>query len=229
MSPELPRFDCGNFRTRNKEDFAEIYCNAEELMPHRIPTPRGRSVITTAYVDASHASNKVTRRSHSGYALFLNWVPAAWYSKRQYTVETSTVSSEEFIALKVCPLEAIKHLRFKLQCFGVPLLQGEPPTYVFCDNESAVRNTTKVESTLNKKHSSVAYHHCRWSVAAGVITFANISSHENIADCFTKQVTLATRTYLFGQWIFLMAKPYPAWVLVRLWGDQVNSTTVLLS
>jgi hypothetical protein len=146
MSPELPRYDYGDFRTR-KEDFAEIYRDAEELMPHRIPMPRGRSVITTAYVDASHASNKVTRRSHSGYVLFLNRAPVAWYSKRQHTVETSTFSSE-FIALKVC-LEAIEHLRFKLRCFGVPLLQGEP-TYVFCDNESVVRNTTNVESTLNK-------------------------------------------------------------------------------
>ena len=198
MSPELPRYDYGDFRTR-KEDFAEIYRDAEELMPHRIPMPRGRSVITTAYVDASHASNKVTRRSHSGYVLFLNRAPVAWYSKRQHTVETSTFSSE-FIALKVC-LEAIEHLRFKLRCFGVPLPQGEP-TYVFCDNESVVRNTTNVESTLNKKHSSVAYHHCRWSVAAGVITLAHISTHENIADCFTKRLTLATRTYLFGQWTF---------------------------
>jgi hypothetical protein len=64
--------------------------------------------------------------------------------------------SAEFIALKVC-LEAVEHLRFKLRCFGVPLPQGKP-AHVFCDNESVVKNTTNVESTLNKKHSSVAYH-----------------------------------------------------------------------
>jgi hypothetical protein len=75
MSPELPSFDHG-------EDFAEIYHDAEELMLHRIPMPRGRSVVTTANVDASHASNMVTRRSHSGYVLFLNRAPVAWYSKR---------------------------------------------------------------------------------------------------------------------------------------------------
>ncbi len=55
-------------------------------------------------------------------------MPIVWYSKRQHTVETSTFSAE-FIALKVC-LEAIEHLRFKLQCFGVPLPVGEP-THVF--------------------------------------------------------------------------------------------------
>jgi hypothetical protein len=200
MSPELPRIDYGDFRT-NKEDFSEIYRDAEELLPHRMPLPRGRSVTTTAFVDASHAANTVTRRSHStGCVIFINRAPVLWYSKRQNTVETSTFSSE-FIALKVC-LEAIEHLRFKLRCFGVPLPIGEP-THVFCDNESVVKNTTNVASTLNKKHSSIAYHHCRWSVAAGVITLAHISTHENIADCFTKSLPVATRRdHLFGSWTY---------------------------
>ena len=198
LSPELPNLDYGDFRT-NKEDFAEIYRDAEELLPHRMPVPRGRSVVVTAYVDASHAANKVTRRSHTGYVVFINRAPVVWYSKRQNTVETSTFSAE-FIALKIC-LEAIEHLRFKLRCFGVPMPRGEP-SYVLCDNESVVKNATNVESTLNKKHSSVAYHHCRWSVAAGVISLAHVSTHENIADCFTKRLPLSTRMYLFGQWTF---------------------------
>jgi hypothetical protein len=75
-------------------------------------------------------------------------------------------------------------------------------TAVLCDNESVVKSTTNVESTLNKKHSSVAYHHSKWSVAAGVITLAHISTHDNIADCFTKRLPLTTRMHLFGQWTF---------------------------
>jgi hypothetical protein len=153
----------------------------------------------TAFVDASHAANKMTRRSHTGYVIFLNRAPIVWYSKRQQTVETSTFSTE-FIALKVC-LEAIEHLRFKLRCFGIPMPRGDP-TYVFCDNESVVKNTTHVESTLNKKHSSIAYHHCRWSVAAGIITIAHIRSQENIADCFTKRLPASQRNYLFGSWTY---------------------------
>jgi hypothetical protein len=77
MSPELPQMDYGDFRT-NKEDFSKMYRDAEELLPHRMPVPRGRSVTTTAFVDASHAANKITRRSHSGYVLFLNRAPIAW-------------------------------------------------------------------------------------------------------------------------------------------------------
>ena len=61
------------------------------------------------------------------------------------------------------------------------------------------RDTTNVESTLNKKNSSVAYHHCRWSVAAGVITLAHVSTHDNIADYFTKRLPISKRMHRFGQ------------------------------
>ena len=198
LSPELPMIDYGEFRT-NKDDFAEIYRDAEEAMPHRMPVPRGRNVTTTAYVDASHGANKVTRRSHTGYILFLNRAPILWYSKKQQTVETSAFSAE-FIAMKTC-LEAIEHLRFKLRCFGIPMPKGEP-THLFCDNESVVKNTSNVESTLNKKHSSVAYHFCRWSVAAGVISVTHIRSEYNLADCLTKRLPVAKRDFLFGEWTY---------------------------
>ena len=131
----LPQMDFGEFRT-NREDFAELYRDAEELLPHHMPVPRGRSLVMTAFVDASHAANKVTRRSHTGFVIFLNRAPIVWYSKRQQTVETSTFSAE-FIALKAC-IEAIEHSRFKLRCFSIPMPQGEP-TYVYCDNESVVK------------------------------------------------------------------------------------------
>ena len=123
LSHKVPNMDYDSFQTR-KDDFAEIYRDAEETMSHRMPVPRGRSVISTAFVDASHAPNKKTRRSHTGYVVFLNRAPIIWYSKRQQTVETS-IFSAEFIALKAC-LEAIEHLRFKLRCFRVPMPQGEP-------------------------------------------------------------------------------------------------------
>ena len=89
LSPDLPNINYNDFHT-DKNDFSELYRDAEEILPHRMPLPRGKSVVTTAYVDASHAANKVTRRSQTGYIIFLNRAPILWYSKRQNTVETST-------------------------------------------------------------------------------------------------------------------------------------------
>ena len=70
-------------------------------MPHKIPRPRRRSVVTSAFIYKFHGANNVTRRSHSGYVLFINRASVKWMSKSQQTVETSELSSD-FIALKQC-------------------------------------------------------------------------------------------------------------------------------
>ena len=129
----------------------------EEQLPDErfCPEPLGVSVSTTTYVDSSHAANKVTRRSHTGFLLFLNRAPIIWLSKRQSTVEASTFSSK-FIAMRVC-IEHITALHFKLGMFGVKV---DTPTNVFCDNLSVVKNSSILSSTLNKMHSSIAYHSC---------------------------------------------------------------------
>ena len=198
FDPCLPKIDYNTFTT-NAADFSEYYRDAQEELPDQAPPPRGQGITTTAFVDASHAANKRTRRSHSGYIIFINRAPILWYSKPQNTVESSTFSSE-FIAMRSC-IEAIVHLRFKLRMFGVPLPQGEP-THVFCDNESVVKNSTRVESTLNKKHSSIAYHYCQWNVAASIITVSWIDGKENLADTMTKRLPETTRSYLYGGWTY---------------------------
>ena len=127
-----------------------------------------------------------------------------WNSKQQKTVETSAFSAEH-IALKVC-IEAIEGLRYKTRMFGIPLCcKGEiedKPAYIFCDNESVVKNTSNVDSTLSKKHSSVAYHFNRSTVAAGIARVAWIITSENLADPFTKQLSQPKRNYLFGNWTY---------------------------
>ena len=198
FDPNLPCMDYNEFTTKT-EDFSEVYRDAKEERPCDYVEPRGRPVTMTAFTDASFASNKKTRRSHSGYVIFLNRAPILWYSKRQATVESSTFSSE-FLALKVT-VEAIQFLRFKLRSFGVPIM-NEEAAYVYCDNQGVVKNATKVESKMDKKHSAVAYHFVRYAVAAGMVTIAWIKTEENLADVFTKRLTVAVRDYLFGNFTY---------------------------
>ena len=117
-----------------------------------MPKPLGRSVNINSFVDADHAGNLATRRSHTGILIFVNMAPITWYSKRQNTVETSTFSSE-MVALRIAT-EMIEGLRYKLRMLGVPL---EGPARVYCDNESVVKNTTLPESSLKKKHCAVGF------------------------------------------------------------------------
>ena len=72
----------------------DLYPDATQLLPHNIPEPRGEEVDVNLFVDADHAGNRVTRRSHTGIIIMLNMAPVMWYSKKQNTIETSTFGSE---------------------------------------------------------------------------------------------------------------------------------------
>jgi len=199
MDPRPLNIDLSPF-IMDTDEFKEYYRTAKEELPHDMPRPRGNSVTTSAFTDSSHGANKVTRRSHTGYILFVNRAPVKWISRRQNTVETSAFSSE-FIAMKQC-IEDIEHLRFKLRMFGIPIDDNHPSTYIFCDNEGVVNNSSYVHSTLNKKHSDIAYHFTRWNVAAKVIKVAWIGTDRNIADALTKRLPEAKREFLFGEWTY---------------------------
>ena len=110
----------------------------------------------------------------------------------------SSAFSAEFIAMKTC-VEHIKALRYKLRMFGVPI---DGPTKVLCDNKGVVDNGSKMESTLNKKHNSIAYHLTRWAVAAKEITIGWVESGQNLADGLTKRIYGELRDHLFGNWTY---------------------------
>ena len=117
---------------------------------------------SSCYVDADHAGNIMTRRSHTEIFIYLDNTPIIFYSKRQNTVESSSFGSE-FIALRIAT-EMIESLRYKLRMFGVNV---EGPTSIFCDNKSVVTNSSIPTSMLNKKHNSICYHKVRETHAEG--------------------------------------------------------------
>jgi len=162
-------------------DWSSIYPEASKQIPKNAPEALGHSVVTTCYVDADHAGCKSTRRSHTGVLIYVNYAPIVWFSKRQNTVESSTFGSE-YIALKTA-IDLIEALRYKLRMFGIPIANS---TLVFCDNEAVVLNSTHSESTLKRKHISIAYHRCREAQAAGYVRIGFIKGMENLADLLTK-------------------------------------------
>ena len=168
-------------RTAIEYEWKEFYRDAKEAIPLNAPAPRGKPVQMTCFVDADHAGNKVTRRSHTGFVIFLNNAPIIWYSKRQNTVESSTFGSE-FNAMRVA-LEHVESLRYKLRMFGIPIAG---PCDMLCDNNAVVQNSQAPHSTLQKKHNSICYHRVREAVAAGTILVHKEDSETNIADLFTK-------------------------------------------
>ena len=123
----------------------------------------------------------MTRRSHTGVLILINKAPILWFSQQQNTVETSTFGSE-FVAMRIA-VKLVEGLRYKLRFMGIEV---DGPTNVFCDNESALKNTTRPESTLKNKHNAIAYHRTREAQAAGIVRISKEGGETNLADLFTK-------------------------------------------
>ena len=170
-----------------------VYGHVEEERPPRMPEPLGKAVKMTCFVDASHAGDLVTRRSHTGFIIYLNNAPIDWYSKRQNTVETSTFGSE-LVAMKT-GIEKVKALRIKLQLLGIPI---EGPSLILGDNESVIKSTSRVEARLDKKHQSICWHAIREAAAAGWVKIGKEPTKTNTADLFTKCLEIPKRRQLLS-------------------------------
>ena len=195
LDPQHPVYDENQFSP--VADWHDFYRDAKEQIPDDSPPSRGRMVSMHCFVDADHASNRVTRRSQTGILIFLNRAPIAWYSKRQNTVESSTFGSE-YIAMKTA-VEMLQALRYKLRWFGVPI---DGPVNVFGDNESVINSSQKPEATLSKKHNSIAYHKTREAVASGMIRVAYVNTLLNLADVLTKPLPKARRDALIDLFMY---------------------------
>ena len=62
--------------------------------------PKGESVRMSMFVDADHAGTLLTRQSHTGIFIYVNNAPIDWFSKKQYTIKSSTFWSEN-VAMRV--------------------------------------------------------------------------------------------------------------------------------
>ena len=133
------------------------------------------------FVDANHAKNKVTHRSHTGIFIFVQNVMIIPYSKWQNTVESAAFASE-LVAMRTGK-DLIVTLRIKIKMFGCPLAG---PANVYCDNLGVAKNMSIPKSTLLKKHNSINYHVIRAAVASGVTRVAKEDGKTNLADALTK-------------------------------------------
>ncbi|KAI2498409.1 Reverse transcriptase (RNA-dependent DNA polymerase) [Fragilaria crotonensis] len=192
-----PQHPAINERMFRKSDWTDFYRDVKEAVPGDMPAPRGNPMSTHCFVDASHGSDRATRRSQTGILIFCNKAPIIWFSKRQNTVETST-SGSEFQAMKNA-VELIEALRYKLRMFGVPI---DGPTNIFCDNEAVYKNTSLPESTLKKKHHAIAYHRCREAVAAETVRVAKEGTKTNLSDLFTKLLPQPRREELLDKFTY---------------------------
>ena len=178
-------------------EWIELYPDAIEDIPPRMPEPTGQLATLTCYVDADHARDKVTTRSVTGIILLLNNTPIVWVSQRQRTTESSTYGSE-LVAARTA-IDLLIEMRYKLRMLSARL---EEQSVLVGDNMSVVTNTTLPSSALKKKHQLCNYNKVRKAIAAGFVLFGYIKTTLNVSDVLTKPLGGPLFHSLMKQYMF---------------------------
>ena len=181
LDPSDPVINMEDFEKRDwtSSEFGHVI--GVEEVPKNMPRPRGFGFVIRGKVDADHAGDTTSRRSRTGFIVYLNCAPCYWLSKKQTSVESSSFGSE-FVAMKQC-CEYIRGLRYKLRMMGIPV---EGPAFIYGDNQSVLANSTIPDSTLKKKSQSICYHFVREGAARDEWRTTYVNTHDNEADLLTK-------------------------------------------
>jgi hypothetical protein len=153
------------------------------LLLHR----QSSSTEMVVYTDADWAGCPDTRRSTSGYAVFLGGNLVSWSSKRQPVASRSSAEAEyRAVANGVAKASWLRQLLAELHN---PLLRS---TLVYCDNVSAVYLSTNPVQHQRTKHVEIDLHFVRDRVAIGEVRVLHVPTTSQFADIFTKGLPSTT-------------------------------------
>lgn len=169
----------------------------KEAIPLNAPKSRGKDVNMRMFIDSNYTGDNLTRRSRTGFMIFINTALIQALSKNQATINT-LVFGAKFVAIKH-GIEMLWGLRYKLQIIGV---QISGSLYIYIDNMLVIHNTQKPESTLKKKSHSFYYYAERELVAMGEFFTGLISLDRNVADFLTKVLYGQKRRYFVNELLY---------------------------
>ncbi|KAM1873468.1 hypothetical protein ACFX13_007300 [Malus domestica] len=138
----------------------------------------------TAFSDADYAGDPDDRRSTGGYCLYLGSNLVSWSAKKQNGVSRSSTEAEyRQLAITAATLSwfrmLFRDLQFPLHCHTL-----------FCDNISAISLASNPVFHARTRHVEVDYHYVREKVVRKELDVRYLSTHDQIADIFTKGLSL---------------------------------------
>ncbi|KAM1416362.1 hypothetical protein ACFX2I_007917 [Malus domestica] len=138
-------------------------------------------VTVTAYSDSDWAADLNTRRSITGYVVYLGQNPVSWQSKKQSSVSRSSTEAEyRALAHTTADISWIRLILKDLHEF-VP-----SPPVLYCDNQSAIALSLNPVQHSRIKHLETDFHFVRERVQKGDLIVEYVCTKAQIADVLTK-------------------------------------------
>ncbi|KAK4400359.1 Retrovirus-related Pol polyprotein from transposon RE2 [Sesamum angolense] len=205
---ELARSPQGLIATQNKYAL-DIIKDVGLLQGKSVttPLPPGLKFGTEsggALQDPDWAACPLSRRSLTGYCIFLGISPVSWKTKKQTTVARSSAEAEyRSMAATTCEITWVTNL---LQDLGVRI---DTPVPFFCDNKAALHITANPVFHERTKHLEIDCHVVRDKYKEGLIQPTYIISKQQIADIFTKSLPGTSFLHLRSKLGLIVLHPRP--------------------
>ena len=135
-----------------------------------------------AYSDSDYAGCPDTRKSRTGYAIFLFGNLISWKSKLQSVIAMSTAEAELIAAVEAA--KELVYIQSLLTGIGIDI--GKVALHV--DNQPCIEILKNGGHFNRAKHIQVRYHFLRGLIEEGKIVLRYVQSKDNVADTFTKPV-----------------------------------------
>jgi len=139
------------------------------------------------FCDADYAADVDSRKSMTGYVAFIAGGPVAWRSAQKGTALSTCVA--ELYALT----EATVHVIWHRNLLGSMSYKQLKATDVFEDNQAAIQ--VCINDAMTRRIKRVGVQFLRDQLHEGIINLLNVSSAANVADIFTKALTVPVHEY----------------------------------